>query len=117
MGIGDLEDAPRDIESASWRRFNRAAAKIDNGVASANADSQVRVTDWWQVREGAKGRSGSLDIDGQTVIRHWRPAVLEIFERRVAGNNKALDRSTPNMVINPGADLAGGKYGPKPLQG
>jgi hypothetical protein len=116
MRIGDLEHAPRDIESSSWRRFNRAAAEIDDGIAPADPDSQVRITDWRQARDRVNSRSGGFDIDGQAIIRHWGPAVLEIFERRVAGNHEALDGSAPNMIINPGAYLAGGKYGPKPLQ-
>src|SRR5262245_43339711 len=117
MRIGDLEHAPRDIESSSWRSFNRASVETNAGIGSADPHSQVRIADWRQARDRVNSRSGGLDIDGQTVIRHWGPAVLEIFEGRVAGNHEALDGSAPNMIIDPGAYLAGSKYGPKTLQG
>src|SRR5689334_453848 len=112
MSIGDLKYTARNIQFSARRRLNSASSEIDDGIASDDTKSEVRIPYGREICNRTYRCPAGLDVNGQPVVGHWRAVMLEIVDRRIAGNDHAFDHSSIDVLVNPGPHVGGGKKRP-----
>src|SRR5689334_4238208 len=112
MSVRHFENAACDVELAPGRRLDRAAPEVNNGVTAGHSYGEIGVADCRQTRERPERRPAGFDVDGQAIVRRRRPVMLEILQRRVAGNDQSLDGAAEYVIFHPRADVGGCEYRP-----